>query len=63
MRFLLAFVNSATVDEKRWIVCCRVSRFLQIPLRNSCAASVKKERVFSQSKESLQETTNISFSD
>ena len=62
-RFLLAFVFSATVDEKRWIVCRRVSRLLQISLRDSYAASVKKERLFSQSKESLQETTNPNLSD
>ena len=56
-RFLLAFVNSATVDEKK------VSRFLHISLRDSYAASVRKERLFSQSKESLQETTTFNLSD
>ena len=32
-------------------------------LRNSYAASVRKERLFSQSKESLQETTSFKLSD
>ena len=58
-RFLLAFVNSPTVDEKRWVACRRVSRLLQISLRDSYAARVKKERLFSQSKELLQETTSF----
>ena len=59
-RFLrmLAFVNSssATVFEKSLIICRKISRFLQIALRDSCAASVKKERLFSQS---LQDTTSV----
>ena len=58
-RFLPTFVNSATVVEKSRIICRRISRFLQISLSDSYAASVKKERLFSQSKELLQETTSF----
>ena len=53
-------VNSATVIEKRWIICRKISSFLQISLTgNGHTASVKKERFFSQSKESLQETSSF----
>ena len=58
-RFLLTFVNSASVVEKSRIICRRISRFLQISLGDSYAASVKKKRLFSQSKELLQETTSF----
>ena len=61
-RFLLAFVNSAMVDEKSESFAA-VSRFLHISLRDSYAASVKKELLFFQSKESLQETTSFKLSD
>ena len=44
--FRLAFVNSASVVDKSWIICRRISRFLQISLRDSYAAGVKKEWLF-----------------
>ena len=46
---------------RRWIICRRISRFLQISLGDSYAASVEKERLFSQSKKSLQETTSFNL--
>ena len=52
----LAFVNSATVDVKSWIICHRISEFLQISFGDSYAATLKKQRLFYQSKESLQGT-------
>ena len=58
---LLEFVNSATVVEKSWIICHRISRISWISIRDSYAASVKKERLFSQSKESLQGTTSFNL--
>ena len=61
-RFLLAFVNSAMVDEKSGSFAA-VSRFLHISLRDRYDASVKKELLFFQSKESLQETTSFKLSD
>ena len=60
-RFLPAFVNSATVNEKSWIICRSLKAL--ISLRDSYAASVRKERLFSQSTESLQETTTFNLSD
>ena len=46
-RFLLAFVNSVTFVEKGWIICRKISRFLQISLRDSHAASVKSDSFLS----------------
>ena len=60
-RFLLTFVNSATVVEKSQIICHRISRISWISIRDSYAASVKRERLFSQSKESLQGTTSFNL--
>ena len=62
-RFLLTlnFVNSAAVVEKSRIIGRRISRFSQISLSDSYAASVKKERLFSQSKESLQGKTSFNL--
>ena len=45
-RFLLVLVNSATVVEKSWIICRRISWFLQISLRGSYAVSVRKSDSF-----------------
>ena len=47
--------------EKSWIICRKISRNLNISLRDSYAASVKEERLFSQSEESLQETTSFNL--
>ena len=41
--------------------CNRISRISWISIRDSYAASVKKERLFSQSKESLQGTTSFNL--
>ena len=51
-RFL--FANSATVVEK-------FGSLDQDSFRDSYTASVKRERLFSQSEESLQETTSFIF--
>ena len=42
--------NSATVVEKRWIICRRISRISKVSLRDSYDASVKKERLFESRK-------------
>ena len=47
------------VVEKSWIIYRRISWFLQISLGDSYAVSVKKERLFPQSKELRQETRSF----
>ena len=54
-------VSACIRKQMSWIICHRISRISWISIRDSYAASVKKERLFSHSKESLQGTTSFNL--